>query len=108
MKTGRYSLLLFMLLFAYGCEKGIERKVFQPRDIVKGEDFNTYAKGATEPLAVFTTSGEKSADQASGEKELFTIKLRDTVIAIQPNAKDKDYVVDKFALARFVNTQKTT
>lgn len=101
MKTRICIALLAMVLF--GCNTGPEKKIYQPRAIVKGEDFNTYGKTDVSPLAVFTSGDSVNP----GEKEVFTVKFRDTAIAIQPSATDKDFVADKFSLAHFVNTQKT-
>jgi hypothetical protein len=97
MKTSFCALLLIVVLF--GCQKATNEKVFVPRTIIAGEDFNTYAKDNETPFTVLTT--------ATDNKETFTIKYRDSLVKIQPNAQDQSNVVGKFSLAQFVNTQKT-
>jgi len=100
---------LFILTVLIGCRNGKTEKIYLPRNLTVGEDFNTYTKDNNIPFtvlkAIATEKPAKSADQES--VNVYSIKFRDTTIRIQPNEADKDMVVDKFAVAQFVNTQKT-
>ena len=108
MKTGFFTLLLLVVLM--GCQDGKVEQVYQPRALIAGEDFNSYAKEGDQPFTVLKlTEGEPIAT-ADGKEipEVFTVKFRDTTVKIQSNAADEKTATDKFAVAQFVNTQKTT
>lgn len=98
-----------LLTVLIGCQNGKTEKIYLARNLVTGEDFNTYTKENDNPFtvlkAIATKKPKKSTDQEFAE--VYSVKFRDTTIRIQPNKADKDMVVDKFALAQFVNTQKT-
>lgn len=91
------SLIAYALL--WGCQNGVNERTYLPRPIAPSEDFNNYTKDNSEPFVLVKAQGDNP--------ELFAVKFRDTLVKIQSSADDKDFVVDKFSLTQFVNTQKT-
>lgn len=99
------SVLLLALAFS-GCKHQEEGKIYSPRSLKEKENFNEFQKGAENALAIYSyTDKESSAENA--DKEIFGVKFRDTTVRIQVAASDKEAVSDHFALAEFLNTQKT-
>lgn len=105
MKNKLYALLLSVLIL--GCEAKKEEKVLIPRTISSNEDFNFYPKDDANTLKVVRYSGQEDAGTSHKEQEILAVKYGDTLIRIQPDKTDKNFVSDKFAMAEFVNTQKT-
>jgi len=97
-------MLLFLALFS--CNRKEEGKIYSPRTLKGKEDFNQFQQGAENALTIYTHTAEGNTG-AGGGQELFGVKFRDTTVRIQLNASDKDAVADQFALAEFLNTQKT-
>ncbi len=102
MRTLLYALLFSLI--ASGCQPENGSKILVPREISGNEDFNNYAENAETILTVVTHGDQGSAGSS---EELFAVKFRDTLLQIQTDKADKNFVRDKFSLAEFVNTQKT-
>jgi hypothetical protein len=98
-------LALVLLIILSGCQNNKLEKAYQPRALVAGEDFNTYIKANENPFTIMKVIDDGTVSKDN--KEIFTIKYRDTTVQIIPDEADKKTVVDKFSLATFVNTQKT-
>jgi len=106
MKLQFYALALTALF--YGCGQQNAQKTYLPKDLSGKEDFNQYAKKPADSIVVFKAAmGEKSAD-AEEAKERLSVKFRDTLINIQTSASDTKSAASQFALAEFLNTQKTS
>ena len=105
MKNKLYALLLSVLIL--GCEAKKQEKVLIPRSISSNEDFNVYPKNEDNVLTVVRQSGQEDGDIGSKPQEILSVKIGDTLIRIQPDKTDKNFITDKFAMAEFVNTQKT-
>jgi hypothetical protein len=108
MKTHLCAVLLSAVVL-FGCQDGENEKVYQPRTLVAGEDFNAYAKNDETPFTVLKVLEEETApNTGKAPEEIFTVKFRDTTVNIQPDEADKNNVLNKFSVAQFVNTQKTS
>lgn len=108
MKTCLFA-VLFVAVVLVGCQGDKKEKAYLPRTLAAGEDFNSYAKNDETPFSVLKLTDADGLGPAAEEpEELFTIKFRDTIVMIQPDEADKGNVKDKFSLAQFVNTQKTS
>jgi hypothetical protein len=105
MKIQLYALLFS--IFVCGCQDKQLTKTLITREISGNEDFNNYADKPENILTVVKSVDNGNTGKNADAGELFTVKFRDTVLQIQPDTKDKDFVKDKFSLAEFVNTQKT-
>ncbi len=97
--------MLLLLIVLSACQSNQMEKAYQPRALVAGEDFNIYTKSAENAFTILKTVAD--ANSKSSDKDVFTVKFRDTTIQILPDEVDKKLVKDKFSLAQFVNTQKT-
>lgn len=98
------TLVLLLALAFLGCKHDEEEKIYSPRDLKGKENFNAFHKGTENALKIYTY--KETSTEREG-KEIFGLKFRDTTVRIQVNAADKDAVSDHFALAEFLNTQKT-
>ena len=105
MKHKFYALLLSVLIL--GCEAKKEEKILIPRTISSNEDFNAYPKDEANALKVVRYSEADNAGAPDKEQEILAVKYGDTLIRIQADKANKDFISDKFVLAEFVNTQKT-
>jgi hypothetical protein len=105
MKKNLYALILSLLIF--GCESKKLEQTLVPRTISSNEDFNVYASNKDKAFAVVKYAGEGQASPGKPTKEVFSVKFGDTLIRIQPDKADKNFITDKFAMAEFVNTQRT-
>jgi hypothetical protein len=105
MRNKLYALVLSVVVF--GCQSKKLEKILIPRTITTNEDFNFYSENKENILAVVKYEPESGKNLGKQEKESFGVKLGDTLIRIQPDPKDKNLVIDKFAEAEFMNTQKT-
>lgn len=99
------SLVLLFLIVLSGCKSNKLEKAYKPRVLIAGEDFNTYAESPEDKFSIMKIVDD--ANSTTNDKDIFTIKFRDTVIQILPDEADSKLVKDKFSLAQFVNTQKT-
>ncbi len=102
--------MLCSAVILLGCEADKPEKVYQPRALVANEDFNSYAKNDESPFTVLKLVDDGTATKAdvSEKEDVLTVKFRDTTVQIQPDAADKNNVIGKFAVAQFLNTQKTS
>jgi hypothetical protein len=105
MRTLLYALLFSIIIS--GCQRDKLSKTLIPREISGNEDFNNYAENAENVLKVVKHEDQGGAGNGDGTEELFAVKFRDTLLQIQTDKSDKNFVRDKFSLAEFVNTQKT-
>lgn len=105
MKILVYALLFSILLG--GCQDKTVPKTLIPREISGNEDFNNYAENADQVLTVVKHEDQGNAAAGAESEELFVVKFRDTLLQIQTDKSDKNFVRDKFSLAEFANTQKT-
>jgi hypothetical protein len=105
MRNKLYALLLSVLIL--GCEAKKVEKVLVPRTITSNEDFNVYPKNEANVLSVVRLPAQKDATSGQQSKDILGVKFGDTLIRIQPDKADKNFITDKFTVAEFVNTQKT-
>jgi hypothetical protein len=105
MRNKLYALILSVVIF--GCQAKKLEKTLVPRTISTNEDFNYYAENKESALAIVKSADEKVESESKDGKQTFAIKCGDTLIRIQPDPSDKNFVSDNFAAAEFVNTQKT-
>ena len=105
-----FLIMLCFVAVLLGCKADKPEKVYHPRALVAGEDFNTYAKNDETPLAVFKQVEDGTIKKVADTEanNILTVKFRDTIVQIQPDPADKGNVIDKFAVAQFLNTQKTS
>ncbi|CAM3949041.1 hypothetical protein SAMN06265348_10489 [Pedobacter westerhofensis] len=104
------KLRLLTLLFAvalYSCTQKEQGKIYSPRSLTEKENFNQFQKGTEQPLTIYKYAEQEGKAQG-GEHDRFGVKFRDTTVRIQLDPQDKDAVADHFALAEFLNTQKTS
>jgi hypothetical protein len=105
MKTLFYALLFSIIIL--GCQDKTLTKTLIPREISGNEDFNNYPDKEENILTVVKYADQGDAGEAAEPGEIFAVKFRDTLLQIQTDKSDKNFVKDKFSLAEFVNTQKT-
>lgn len=105
MKKQICALLLSIALFS--CKQKEEGKVYTARSLKEKEDFNQFQKGSENALTIYAYTDKENISEADG-KETFGIKFRDTTVRIQRNPSDNAAVTDRFALAEYLNTQKTS
>ncbi|MDB5021582.1 MAG: hypothetical protein JWQ28_2709 [Pedobacter sp.] len=105
MRNKLYALIFSCLILS--CQSARLEKILIPRTINANEDFNSYVENKEHALAVVKYADESAQNTSKDVKETFAIKLGDTLLRIQPDQKDKNFFIDKFASADFVNTQKT-
>jgi hypothetical protein len=105
MRNKLYALLLSVLIL--GCEAKKAEKVLVPRTISSNEDFNVYPKNEVNVFSVVRLSAQEDATSGQQSQDILGVKFGDTLIRIQPDKTDKNFITDKFSIAEFVNTQKT-
>jgi hypothetical protein len=105
MKRHIYIMMLSVLLFS--CNQKEDGKVYLPRPLTGKEDFNHFGKGKEDALSIYSYTLKDQPEDA-GEKEVFGLKFRDTTVRLQLNTSDKASLTDRFAVAEYLNTQKTT
>lgn len=98
-------ILLISLVFS-GCKQQEEGKIYSPRTLKGKADFNYFQKGSENALTIYSYADQENRKEGAGQ-EVFGVKFRDTTVRILLNASDKAAVSDRFALAEFLNTQKT-
>jgi hypothetical protein len=103
MKTKFYALFLSVFLFA--CKEAPKEKICVPRPLTQNEDFNSYPKHPEDVLKLVRV--EEQVQNNGGTKTLSGVTFKDSLMRIQPDAKDKTFLKDRFALAEMVNTQQT-
>jgi len=97
------AFLIAVVLFS--CQNKETEKIYSPRSLTTQEDFNQFEKGDENALTIYKNAGENAGADSS---EIFGVKFRDTTVTIQTSASDKNAVTGKFALAEFLNSQKTS
>jgi hypothetical protein len=102
MKTKFYALVLTIFLLA--CNESPKEKIYIPRPLTSKEDFNNYPKNPDDVLKL--VKAQEQGDQ-SDHGSASSLTFKDSLIKIQPDAKDKSFLKDRFALAELVNTQQT-
>jgi hypothetical protein len=103
----KHFCVLLLIFTLFGCSKKEEGKVYLPGALTGEEDLNQFEQGKENSLSVYTYADQDQADE-NGKEEVFGIKFRDTTVRIQLDTSDKETVKDRFALAEFLNTQKST
>lgn len=101
MKKLCYALGLSVILWS--CKQQENTATYTPRVLTANEKFNDSYDGKD---SVFTILSKK--DQNAEVKEAFNVKFKDTLVKILINKADANSATDKFASARFINTQRTT
>ncbi len=96
MKTTVLALILSVTLFA--CKPGKLETAYIPKAYAN-DDFNEFPKVKNQTLEII-----KIEPETPEGKESFSLKFKDTTIAIQDHPKP---LANKFKEARFINTQKT-
>lgn len=104
MKTKVFAILISCALF--GCQQKDDSKTYVPKELTTKENLNQYPKTPGDSLTVTRVVQEKT-DKPNAQ-ELYGVKFKGAPIKIQTSKTDVNAVADKFALAEFVNTQKTT
>lgn len=104
--------ILYALLFSVvvtSCQKNGNEKAYVPRTLTSNESFNDYPKGTDSGLNIEKLDAEgDSSKEGSDPQQIFTVKFRDTLVQIQTNKADQKNLTAKFAVAEFLNTQKTS
>jgi len=96
MKTTFLAIFISIALFA--CKPAKLEKTYQSKPFAN-EDFNESPRVKNEILSIVPTE-----PALAGGKENFTVKFKDTTIAIEDAARP---LANNFKEARFINTQKT-
>lgn len=94
-----YLFAVLLALTFTSCKQAALEKIITPRNLTADEDFNGIPKSKSEVLAIIDPD---SSGKEAGKR--VAIQFRDTTIAIEIGKKPK---LDKFADARFINSQKT-
>jgi hypothetical protein len=102
----KHICILLISLALLSCNQREEGRIYAPRSLNGKESFNHFQKGAEDALTIYTYTDQESSGDADKGK-VFGIKFRDTTVRIQINKSDKDAVTDRFALAEYLNPQKT-
>ncbi|SEB05602.1 hypothetical protein [Pedobacter hartonius] len=87
------------------CQNKETEKIYSPRSLATQEDLNQFEKGDENALTIVKHTAE---DAGADSAEIFGVKFRDTTINIQTGASDRNAATGKFALAEFLNSQKTS
>ncbi|TKC08708.1 hypothetical protein [Pedobacter frigoris] len=106
MKKILYALTLSVILFS--CQQKEITKNYIPRVLTANEKFNEPQNITDSAFKVIRVVDEKREGTPADPKEWLTIKRGDTAIRIQANPNDTASANGNFAVATYVNTQKTT
>jgi hypothetical protein len=97
MKTTFYAIILSLVFI--GCKQGQLEKNYSARAFSASDDFNGFSQSKQDVLSIVKTDSGETKDA-----NRFSVKFKDTTIAIEDNKK---VLGSKLAIAKFINTQKT-
>lgn len=107
MKLKLHTICLLSLLIG-GCTQQKNEKIYRSRVLMANESFNDFRKANEDSLNIYQLIPSMDSSQLIGNaKEMMLVKFGDTVVKIQSGDADKGTITDKFAAAKFINTQKT-